>query len=211
MAARVGASLQARCLGALLALVAVVCAIFVVAASHSVELLEEELLSRTLDAHMRHFRDHALTLGLAALAVATCGSWILTRAIMKPLTVLVNKVAALDPHARGERLGGRFGDREVGLIAKALDACLERLDRVRERELAFTEDASHELRTPLAIVSAASELLMEEPTLSHAARERLLEIRRTCGRMQSAIEALLSRARNERVTGCGGSYPRNLK
>jgi signal transduction histidine kinase len=74
---------------------------------------------------------------------------------------------------------------------------MERLQGVRERERAFTEDASHELRTPLAIIASASEMLTEEPTLSQPGRERVLRIRRASGQMQSLIEALLFLARGE--------------
>jgi len=83
------------------------------------------------------------------------------------------------------------------VLASALDGYEKRLDRVREREQAFTEDASHELRTPLAIISSASELLLEESALSAGGRERLLRIRRASGQMHSLIEALLFLARGE--------------
>jgi signal transduction histidine kinase len=116
---------------------------------------------------------------------------------MRPVTELANDVTRLDPSRRNERLGKRFSEREVGVIAAALDDYMERLDRVLEREQAFTEDASHELRTPLAVIASAAELLMEEPALSATARERVQRIRRATGQMQSLIEALLFLARGE--------------
>ena len=85
----------------------------------------------------------------------------------------------------------------MGIIAAAFDDYMDRLERVLEREQAFTEDASHELRTPLAIISSAAELLAEEPALSAAGVERVLRIRRAANQMQSLIEALLFLARGE--------------
>ena len=139
----------------------------------------------------------ALLLGLVALGLATLVSSVLARAVMRPVTALANEVAVLDPHGTGGRLGTRFEDQEVGLIARAFNQYMERLQGVRERERAFTEDASHELRTPLAIIASASEMLTEEPTLSQPGRERVLRIRRASGQMQSLIEALLFLARGE--------------
>jgi signal transduction histidine kinase len=141
----------------------------------------------------------AALVGLVGLGIATTIAVILSRAVMRPVTQLANEVAGLDPSKREERLQNRFANREVGVIATAFDDYMERLDRVLEREKAFTEDASHELRTPLSIISSATELLLEEPELSSGARERLLRIRRAVGQMQSLIEALLFLARGDTV------------
>jgi signal transduction histidine kinase len=138
----------------------------------------------------------AFVLGLVALGLAMLVSWVLGRAVMRPVTALASEVAVLDPGGGG-RLGTRFADQEVGLIAKAFDQYMDRLQSVRERERAFTDDASHELRTPLAIIASASEMLTEEATLSQPGRERVQRIRRASGQMQSLIEALLFLARGE--------------
>ena len=139
----------------------------------------------------------AVVVGLVALGLTAVIGIALSRAVMRPVTELASDVTRLDPSHRNERLGNRFSDREVGVIAAALDDYMERLDRVLEREQAFTEDASHELRTPLAVIASAAELLMEEPALSAAARERVQRIRRATGQMHSLLEALLFLARGE--------------
>ncbi len=139
----------------------------------------------------------AFLVGLVALGLAAVVGVALSRAVMRPVTALANDVAHLDPSRRNERLKNRFANREVGVIAAAFDDYMERLERVLEREQAFTEDASHELRTPLAIISSAAELLSEEPGLSAAGQERVLRIRRASAQMQSLIEALLFLARGE--------------
>jgi signal transduction histidine kinase len=150
-----------------------------------VELLEGDVLGA------------AILVGVAALALAAVLGLAMSRAVMRPVTQLANDVAHLDPARRKERLENRYTNREVGVIAAAFDDYMDRLERVLEREQAFTEDASHELRTPLAIISSAAELLAEEPALSAAAVERVLRIRRAAGQMQSLIEALLFLARGE--------------
>ena len=139
----------------------------------------------------------AVLVGLLALGLSAVIGFALARAVMRPVTELASDVSRLEPSHRNERLGNRFSNREVGVIAAAFDDYMERLDRVLEREQAFTEDASHELRTPLAIIASAAELLLEEPALSQAGRERILRIRRATTQMQSLIEALLFLARGE--------------
>ena len=139
----------------------------------------------------------AILVGLVALCLAAVLGIGMSRAVMRPVTQLADDVAQLDPSRRNERLRNRYANREVGVIAAAFDDYMDRLERVLEREQAFTEDASHELRTPLAIISSAAELLAEEPELSAAAVERVLRIRRAVNQMQSLIEALLFLARGE--------------
>ena len=139
----------------------------------------------------------AVLITLVALGLAAVIGIGLSRAVMRPVAELADDVTHLDPSQRNERLGKRFSDREVGVIAAAFDDYMERLDRVLEREQAFTEDASHELRTPLAIIASAAELLAEEPALPAPARERVQRIRRATGQMLSLIEALLFLARGE--------------
>jgi signal transduction histidine kinase len=152
-------------------------------------------------AHVEALEDSVVTaavlVGLLALGLSALSGFALARAVMRPVTELASDVSRLDPSRRNERLGNRFSNREVGVIAAAFDDYMERLDRVLEREQAFTEDASHELRTPLAIIASATELLLEEPALSQAGRERILRIRRATTQMQSLIEALLFLARGE--------------
>ncbi len=139
----------------------------------------------------------AALMGLIALGLAAALGLGMARAVMRPVTQLANDVAHLDPSRRKERLENRYANREVGIIAAAFDDYMDRLERVLEREQAFTEDASHELRTPLAIISSAAELLAEEPNLSAASLERVQRIRRAAAQMQSLIEALLFLARGE--------------
>jgi len=152
-------------------------------------------------AHVEALEDSVVTVavlvGLLALGLSAVIGFALARAVMRPVTELASDVSRLDPSRRNERLGNRFSNREVGVIAAAFDDYMERLDRVLEREQAFTEDASHELRTPLAIIASATELLLEEPALAEAGRERILRIRRATTQMQSLIEALLFLARGE--------------
>ena len=73
---------------------------------------------------------------------------------LSPLAVLARRLDALAP---GELV--RFDDApaELRQVVARLDGLLGRLERVRERERAFTAAAAHELRTPLAGLRATME------------------------------------------------------
>ncbi|MET0732371.1 MAG: HAMP domain-containing sensor histidine kinase [Casimicrobiaceae bacterium] len=142
-------------------------------------------------------------LGLALIAItgawlaAIAAGWLLARRIMRPVSRLAEKVAALNPSDTTQRLGEEFRDREIGLIAAAFDTYLERLDEFVARERAFTDEASHELRTPLAVVVSAVQLLQEDPALGDRRRARVARIGRAARQMQDLVEALLFLARED--------------
>lgn len=137
----------------------------------------------------------AVLCAVAAFVLAALSAVVLARVVMRPVTRLSGAVGALDPRQRGVRLVERFGDREIGQIAAAMDGYLAQLDQYIEREQAFTEDASHELRTPLATILSGTQLLLEAPDTGAQARERLIRIQRAGRQIQSLIEALLMLAR----------------
>ncbi|HOW75019.1 MAG TPA: HAMP domain-containing sensor histidine kinase [Candidatus Competibacteraceae bacterium] len=134
---------------------------------------------------------------LSALIAAVVVGYLLSRLVMKPVSQLVGYVAALEPGAAQVRLGEKFGDQEMGRIAKACDHYQERIGRFIDRERAFTDDASHELRTPLAVVLSALPLLQEETALTSQGTERLARIERAARQMELLIAALLALARED--------------
>lgn len=134
---------------------------------------------------------------LSALVAAIGVGYLLSRLVMKPVSQLVGYVAALEPGAAQVRVGEKFGDQEMGRIARAFDHYQDRIGRFIDRERAFTDDASHELRTPLTVVLSALPLLQEEKALTPQGRERLARIERAARRMELLIEALLFLARED--------------
>lgn len=134
---------------------------------------------------------------LSALIAAIVVGYLLSRLVMKPVSQLIGYVAALEPGAAQVRLGEKFGDQEMGRIAKAFDHYQDRIGRFIDRERAFTDDASHELRTPLAVVLSALPLLQEETALTPQGTERLARIERAARQMELLIETLLRLARED--------------
>lgn len=134
---------------------------------------------------------------LLVMGVAVLTGWRASSAVLAPLQALTSQLSHIRPDQRGVRLSKEWQGNEVGLIARAFDQYLERLDHFVEREKYFTAAASHELRTPLSVVMGAAEVLEAQTTAQTpaATRAALNRINRACHDMIGFIEVglLLSR------------------
>jgi len=131
-----------------------------------------------------------LALFAALVLISLIGFWIsarLARETLAPLDGLVAELRALDPEQRGQRLRPPDADSELAVIADALNAYMQRLDELVERERAFSAAASHELRTPLAVIRGATEIL----EASSGGSAPLARIQRATHAAQQDLDALL--------------------
>jgi signal transduction histidine kinase len=136
-----------------------------------------------------------VTLGSLGFGLGLAGM----RRALAPVAHLAKVVADIDP----EKLSAeeykriephRFGDDEVGLLARTVEKTLERISAFIERERMFTGSASHELRTPVTVIAGAVELL-EQSKLSAADREIVDRVKRATVEMKTTIEMFLCLAR----------------
>ncbi|RZI42714.1 HAMP domain-containing histidine kinase [Herbaspirillum sp. HC18] len=86
-------------------------------------------------------------------------------------------------------------DREVALLAGALDDYRQRNRELLAREREFTSNVSHELRTPLTRIRTGAELFAEDAALSERARDRAQRIIKAADDMESRLRGLLFLAR----------------
>lgn len=135
-----------------------------------------------------------LLFSLLSLAI---GLW-LSRKVLKPVTLLANRLRDFRKAGKAEPLAQHFADDEVGELAHALDEYAARLTAMVERDREFNSDVSHELRTPLAVIASTTELLQGSPDLTDKLRERLKRIERASRQATELIEALLLLSRAER-------------
>ena len=148
----------------------------------------------------------------AAAIAATLGlAWWLINIGLRPLRSVEASAAAITDEDLGDaRVPGASQTTEVGRLAQALNAMLERLDRARaEREdtvnalrasearmRQFVADASHELRTPMAATAAYAELFDAGARDRPADLERAMSgIRAETARMSELVDDLLLLAR----------------
>lgn len=133
---------------------------------------------------------------VVALLVGMCfiGAWFASR-LVEPIEDLSVRISALEPSARGVRVGDHYRDREIAIIAGAFDRYLARLDGFVTREQEFTGIASHELRTPVTIISGALDILDSLPDMPARAKPPLERARRATVNMRHTISSLLDLAR----------------
>ena len=146
---------------------------------------------------------------LFSLLSLALGIWS-SRRVMKPVTVLAQRVAELGKKTPPPKLAPHFADDEVGQLAAALDDYAERLHHLVERDREFNADVSHELRTPLAVIAGATELLLTQPDLPDKVRTRLLRIARAARQSADITTALLHLVRAEQGTH-EGSAAQNVR
>jgi len=149
-------------------------------------------------------QEHTVLLMLAAgivlvLAVALLITSKAADAILGPVKRLTQRLAGINPAERGVRLADDFKDSDIGQIAHAFDAYLQRIDRFVEREQSFTSAASHELRTPLSVMMGAVDIIeINQP--DHKTARAVARIKRACSDMHAFIEAALILSREEDQT-----------
>jgi two-component system OmpR family sensor kinase len=152
-----------------------------------------------------------ITASAAAVAIVVALSWWLIGLGLRPLRRVETSAAAITDQALGDaRVPGADHNTEVGRLAAALNAMLDRLDAARadrERTLVdltasearmrqFVADASHELRTPMAATAAYAELFEKGARDRPDDLERSMTgIRRETARMAELVDDLLLLAR----------------
>lgn len=137
-----------------------------------------------------------LSIVTAVLASLALG-YLLSGLLVSQVTDLARKVEQIGPGAETGGLARPDQDREVALLARALDDYHARIGQMVRREREFTSNASHELRTPLTAIQTSCELLLADNTLCENARVRVAMIGDAAGRMAEQLQVLLLLARGQ--------------
>lgn len=155
----------------------------------------------------------AVLLGASGIALAAvmASAWWLIEVGLRPLLEVEASAASITDDGLGDRrVPGDDQPTEVGNLARALNAMLNRLDLARdERERSleelrasearmrqFVADASHELRTPIAATAAYAELFQQGARDRPEDLERAMAgIRNETSRMGELVDDLLLLAR----------------
>lgn len=149
----------------------------------------------------------AWMLGLMAVAMtllSTLGGIWLSRTVVAPVAELAAKVRHRSPDDWEQPLADDFPFGEVGELARVFDRHLIRMRAFIERERAFSADTSHELRTALAVILSATEVLLDDDSLSDKQKARIGRIERAARDMAELGTALLLMAREEHKLVAGG-------
>lgn len=142
----------------------------------------------------------AASLGAAGFVVLLLGALVsvwAARGALAPLTQMASDATAITLAKPGNGIAYNGPRDELGTLAEALNAMLERLERAYDDQRRFVADASHELRTPVAIVRGNIELLRSGHSTERDAEESLAMIEAEAIRMSKLLDELLSLARLE--------------
>lgn len=144
---------------------------------------------------MTELRRLLVWMGLVALVLGVLVSFLLARAVTRPLERLAQTARRVADGDLAARTGLHPGRNELRAVAAAFDEMVERLQQAFAAQKRFVADASHELRTPLTTIGGMAELLPqatpEERVRALAAMEREVE------RMSRLVDDLLTLSRAE--------------
>jgi signal transduction histidine kinase len=151
--------------------------------------IADELIARA--------RTILLAITAAAMIAILVASYFIAGSAIVPIERLTTAVAEIGSERLDRRLRWQRGD-EVGRLASAFDAMLDRLQSAFARERQFISDASHELRTPLTVINANAQLLQRwgdrDP---HILESSLQAIADESGRLAGMVSGMLTLAKAE--------------
>lgn len=151
--------------------------------------------------------DSVLMLALPmALAGVGLGAWFVARQALRPVREMATAAERISAQSLADRLPESPVNDEIGQLAQAFNATLNRLEVSFTQAVRFSADASHELRTPLAVARAGLGELMRDPGLSSRHQQQVGEMLEQIGRLTDITESLLllSRADAGRLALAGG-------
>jgi two-component system OmpR family sensor kinase len=138
-----------------------------------------------------------LLVTLAAMIAIVVASYFIAASAIDPIERLTRTVAEIGSERLDRRLRWQRRD-EVGRLASAFDAMLDRLQSAFARERQFISDASHELRTPLTVINANAQMLQRwgdrDPEITRTSLEAIAE---ESGRLAGMVSGMLTLSKAE--------------
>jgi heavy metal sensor kinase len=131
-----------------------------------------------------------------AVGLAAAGGWWIARRALKPVSLMVGQAREITHRTSGFRLRVPHSEDELGVLARAFNELLERLDDALSNQRRFMADASHELRTPVSVVRTAAEVALGRETRSEPEyRETLAVIGEHARRLGRMVDDMMTLAR----------------
>lgn len=127
-------------------------------------------------------------------------AWSLGRLVARRVIAPVSRLAGQVQHREqllplAPPLASDYPPDEVGRLAAAFDATLDKLRQALQRERLFTSDVSHELRTPLMVIESSCELMLEQGLGDARQETTVRRILASCVEMREQVATFLELAR----------------
>ena len=114
------------------------------------------------------------------------------------LRALAGKLDEINATHLDTRISVPGTQKELQILAQAINAMLDRIDEAYRSQMRFVSDASHELRTPIAVIQGYANLLNRWGKDDPATRQEAIDaIRSEAASMQELVEQLLFLARGD--------------
>jgi len=150
-----------------------------------------------VDRELEEVRRVILTAGPIALLLSAALAYGLARKALAPVERLRRSTDAITVERLDQRLPISNPHDELGLLTRAINAMIARLERSFAEIRRFTADASHELRTPLTALRTEVEVALGK-SLSLAEHRHLLgDILEELVRMSRLTDQLLTLSRRD--------------
>jgi signal transduction histidine kinase len=147
------------------------------------------------DAAVRRLLDAMLIVCLIGLLPATAAAWWAARRALSPLSRIALRASRVTAGDLSVRMGPVTTRDEIGEVATAIDAMLDRLEVAFAAQRQFIHDASHELRTPLTIARGHLEVALPGADGSSELRQAVTVAIAELDRMGQLVDSLLRLAR----------------
>ncbi len=145
---------------------------------------------------MEELRDALAVVIPLVLLAAWAGGYALARRSLAPVVAMSERAAAIGAASPGDRLPVANPRDELGRLAAAFNALLERVGGALEQQRRFMSDASHELRTPVAIMRGEADVALSRGDRSaDEYRDALRVVRDEARRLSRIVGELFLLAR----------------
>lgn len=150
-----------------------------------------------VDALVARVRTILLAVTIAAILAILVASYLIAGMAIDPIQRLTAAVTEIGSDRLDLRLRWKRAD-ELGRLAAAFDAMLDRLQSAFARERQFISDASHELRTPLTVINANAQLLRRWGDRDEQVRSESIDaIAEESSRLAGMVSGMLTLAKAE--------------
>lgn len=144
-----------------------------------------------------------LSLIPASVAAALGAGWWLSRRALAPVDALTGAARQISASRLEDRVSVVNPHDELGRLAAAFNAMIERLQQSFQDMQQFTADAAHELRTPLAVLRSEADVALRAPRSPAQYRAVLENQVEEIERMSRLVDQLLFLCRED----AGGMAP----
>ncbi len=136
-------------------------------------------------------------MGIAGIALAVAGGWVISAGALRPIAKMTETAVAIAlsrGFARRIEVSDEGRD-ELSELGRTFNHMLASLDDAYRRQQRFVADVSHELRTPLTALQGDLELLARGQLPADEAHATLAEARQETRRLARLVDDLLVLAR----------------